>query len=149
MKPVKNKKTSVKKSAAPVAAKPETQPSKLATPVTARLETQPTKPATPVAVRSEAQPAKPTAPVRPVTVIEAKIDVGFGNHLFVRGQGAGLSWERGTPLTCVGPDTWRLAVEASDRLKFKLLLNDRVWATGEDVVVPPGKQVAVKPAFSE
>ena len=99
--------------------------------------------------RQAARTLKAVTPVRPVTVIEAKIDVGFGNNLFVRGQGAGLSWEHGTPLTCVGPDTWRLAVEATDRLKFKLLLNDRVWASGEDVVVPPGKQVEVKPAFSE
>ena len=110
------------------------------------------KAATPDVARQEPQPiqmAKPATPARPVTVIEAKIDVGFGNQLFVRGQGAGLSWERGTPLTCVGPDTWRWAVEATDRLKFKLLLNDRVWASGEDVVVPPGKQVELKPAFSE
>ena len=134
MKPGKNQKTTVKKTVAPVVAK---------------LETPPAKPAAPVAARPETKLAKLAAPVRPVTVIEAKIDVGFGNNLFVRGQGAGLSWERGTPLTCVGPDTWRLAVEATDRLKFKLLLNDRVWASGEDVVVPPGKQVEVKPAFSE
>ena len=111
------------------------------------------KPATRVVARQETksipstQPTQAAAPARPVTVIEAKIDVGFGNQLFVRGQGAGLSWERGTPLTCVGPDTWRWAVEATDRLKFKLLLNDRVWANGEDVVVPPGKQVELKPAF--
>jgi len=105
------------------------------------------KTATPVVARQETPPTQPATPARPVTVIEAKIDVGFGNQLFVRGQGAGLSWEHGTPLTCVGPDTWRWAVEATDRLKFKLLLNDRVWANGEDVVVPPGKQVEVKPAF--
>jgi len=82
-------------------------------------------------------------------VIEAKVDVGFGNQVFARGQGAGLSWDHGTPLTCVSADTWRLAVEAKDRVQFKLLLNDCVWAQGEDVVVTPGKQVEVRPAFSE
>ena len=129
--------------------KPKTSVSKTATRVAASPEAKPVAQATLVVAKQEAQPAKPAGSARPVTVIEAKIDVGFGNNLFVRGQGAGLSWERGTPLTCVGPDTWRWTAEATDRLKFKLLLNDRVWANGEDVVVPPGKQVEVKPAFSE
>ena len=164
MKQIKNTKTTVKKSATPAAARPETPAAKPAAPVVAKQELQPTKPVTPVvatqptapvkpvapiAVRQEAPVVKPSASTHSVTVIEAKINVGFGNNLYVRGQGAGLSWERGTPLTCVGPDTWRWTVEATDRLKFKLLLNDRVWASGEDVVVPPGKQVELKPAFSE
>ena len=165
MKQVKHTKTIVKKSATPavasrgtpatkpvapvVAAKQPTQPAKPATPVVVAPPTPSVKPATPVVARSEAPGAKSVNPTRPVTIIEAKIDVGFGNNLFVRGQGAGLSWERGTPLTCVGADTWRLAVEATDRLQFKLLLNDRVWAKGENVVVTPGKQVEVRPAFSE
>lgn len=80
-------------------------------------------------------------------VIEAKIDVGFGNNLFVRGQGAGLSWERGVQLENVDSKTWRLAVPASDKLQFKLLLNDSVWAKGEDMVAAPGKKVEVVPAF--
>ena len=164
MKQVKNTKTTVKKSATTAVARPETPATKPASSVAAKQEIQPTKPVTPVAATQPSAPVKPVMPVagrpeapivkpsastRSVTVIEAKIDVGFGNNLYVRGQGAGLSWERGTPLTCVGPDTWRWAVEATDRLKFKLLLNDRVWASGEDVVVPPGKQVELKPAFSE
>jgi hypothetical protein len=161
MKQVKNTKTSTKKSATPIVARPESPAPKPAASVVAKQEFQSTKPVTPVpgkqptaaitpvAVRQEPPIVKPSAPTHSVTVIEAKIDVGFGNNLFVRGQGAGLSWERGLPLTCVGPDTWRLTVKATDRLKFKLLLNDRVWASGEDIVVPPGKQVELKPAFSE
>ena len=79
--------------------------------------------------------------------IEAKIDVGFGNRLFLRGQGAGLSWDHGIPLECVDSQTWRLVVPAKDRLQFKLLINDTVWAKGEDVVVTPGKRVQLVPAF--
>lgn len=84
---------------------------------------------------------------RPVTTIEAKIDVGFGNNLFVRGEGAGLSWDKGAPLKCVDPATWQWSGEAGSPLKCKLLLNDSVWMTGEDLVVPPGKRVEVTPAF--
>ena len=80
-------------------------------------------------------------------MIKAKIDVGFGNHLFVRGQGAGLSWERGVPLTCVDGQTWQWSGKADDRLTFKLLLNDSVWAKGEDMVARPGQNVEVVPMF--
>jgi hypothetical protein len=81
------------------------------------------------------------------TTIEAKIDVGFGNQLFVRGQGAGLSWDRGIPLECVDSRTWRLVVPAKEKIQIKLLINDNVWAKGEDVVVTPGKRVELVPAF--
>lgn len=96
----------------------------------------------------EASPVqKPrVAATAPIT-IEAKIDVGFGNRLFLRGQGEGLSWDRGTPLECVDSQTWRLIVPSKDKLQFKLLINDSVWAKGEDVVATPGKRVELVPAF--
>ena len=82
------------------------------------------------------------------TIVEAKIDVGFGNNLFLRGQGAaGLSWDRGIRLNCVDGKTWQWSGRADDKLKFKLLLNDTVWAKGEDLVAAPGQKVEVKPAF--
>ena len=82
-----------------------------------------------------------------VTTIEAKIDVGFGNRLFVRGQGAGLSWNQGTPLTCVDSQTWRWTGPVEEKLTFKFLLNDYIWAKGEDVVVTPGKRAEIVPTF--
>lgn len=88
-----------------------------------------------------------TATKPAVATIEAKIDVGFGNNLFLRGQGAGLSWERGTPLACVDGQTWRWTAPVTDKLTFKLLLNDAVWAQGEDLVITPGKQLEVAPRF--
>jgi hypothetical protein len=83
----------------------------------------------------------------PVTVIEAKVDVGFGNNLFLRGQGAGLSWERGVPLRCVDGKTWQWTGTVPDRLTFKLLLNDAVWSKGENLVAAPGQKVEVVPTF--
>lgn len=104
--------------------------------------------ATPAPVKVAPAPAKTSivTAAAPIT-IEAKIDVGFGNQLFARGQGAGLSWDHGIPLECVDSQTWRLIVPAKDKLQFKLLLNDSVWAQGEDVVAAPGKKVEVTPAF--
>lgn len=81
-------------------------------------------------------------------IIEAKIDVGFGNALYLRGEGTGLSWNRGVPLTCVNGSTWKWSAETSGQLKFKLLLNDAVWAAGEDLVAAPGQKVELNPVFS-
>ena len=81
-------------------------------------------------------------------MIEAKIDVGFGNSLFIRGQGADLSWEKGLPLNCADGSTWAWSTkEARDKVVFKLLLNDQTWARGEDVVLEPGKKIQIVPAF--
>jgi hypothetical protein len=79
--------------------------------------------------------------------IEAKIDVGFGNALYLRGEGEGLNWNQGIPLTCVDGTTWQWSGKASDKVKFKLLLNDQVWAQGEDVVAAPGQKIRISPAF--
>lgn len=83
---------------------------------------------------------------KPVT-IEAKIDVGFGNTLFLRGEGLGLSWTKGVPLTCVDGKTWMWSGEGSEQMKFKLLINDQVWSQGEDVIAAPGQKVQIAPAF--
>src|SRR5262249_42926124 len=87
-----------------------------------------------------------TNDAKPAT-IEAKIDVGFGNSLYLRGEGLGLSWTHGIPLTCVDGTTWKWTGETKEQLKFKLLLNDEVWSQGEDVVAVPGQTVEISPAF--
>ena len=128
---------------------------------TAEEETSKTGPAkvttaTPVTSASETkekqieakEPSTEIPFVKKLTVVEAKVDVGFGNALFIRGKGAGLSWERGQPLNCINGTTWVWASEeANDNAVFKLLLNDQVWSQGGDLVVEPGKVIAVAPAF--
>jgi len=83
-----------------------------------------------------------------MTVVEAKIDVGLGNLLFIRGQGHGLSWFEGVPLNCVDPATWVWSAgQAREKVVFKLLLNDQVWAKGEDVMVEAGRKIEIVPCF--
>jgi hypothetical protein len=140
--PVKQMKTTIKKSEptpiAPAAGK-------VAAPAPVAIKSTPLS-AVPKPVAATPAVCKPAPPLR-ATTIEAKIDVGFGNQLFLRGQGEGLSWERGIPLECVDSQTWRLIVPAKDKLQIKLLINDSVWAKGEDVVITPGKRVELVPAF--
>ncbi len=82
------------------------------------------------------------------TEVAAKIDVGFGNQLYIRGQGDGLTWQKGVPLLCKDASTWVWSTrQARDTLRFKLLLNDQIWAQGEDLVLEAGKRVETSPQF--
>jgi hypothetical protein len=104
---------------------------------------EPNKPTSTEGLRSEA-----LSPTKLMTVVEARIDVGFGNSIFIRGQGAGLSWDKGLPLGCVAGSKWVWSTNrAKGKLVFKLLLNDRVWARGEDVVIEAGRKIEIVPIF--
>ncbi|MGD0413546.1 MAG: hypothetical protein ABSC18_17800 [Verrucomicrobiota bacterium] len=83
-----------------------------------------------------------------LTTIDVKRDVGFGNALFLRGQGGGLTWERGLPLVCVDAQTWRWSGMAKDPITFKLLLNDKIWSAGNDLKIAPGQRMEVAPEFA-
>lgn len=103
----------------------------------------PTKPRS-----TEGQADEALLPAAQTTIIQAKTDVGFGNSLFIRGQGDGLSWDKGLPLSCIDGSAWVWFTKlAKGKVVFKLLLNDQVWAQGEDVVVEAGKKIEVVPVF--
>jgi hypothetical protein len=99
---------------------------------------------------NEASPnsSAPRATSGALTTIEVKIDVGFGNAVFLRGQGSGLTWDHGVPLACVDGGTWRWSQTVAAPITFKVLLNDKVWSAGNDLVVTPGQKVQVSPKFA-
>jgi hypothetical protein len=92
--------------------------------------------------------ATATAVPEAVTTIDVKLDVGFGNAVYLRGQGGGLTWERGVPLICVDGKTWRWSGKVKAPLTFKPLINDKIWAAGSDLTVKPGQKLEVKPSFA-
>ncbi|MBL9200896.1 MAG: hypothetical protein JNL39_10345 [Opitutaceae bacterium] len=130
--------------------------------------TKSTAPAKPVAKPKTAAPAKaavsvkravPAVKLAPVTVkpvaskpvlttIGARIDIGFGNALTIRGEGAGLSWDKGMAMDCVEADLWRITLpESAHGHTFKFLVNDLTWSTGPDYTVPAGGNVTLTPEF--
>lgn len=135
-KPVVESKPAPAKASAPVAKSPV-----VAAPAAKPVKTAPTP------VVETKSITKPIAKASRSATIEAKIDVGFGNTLYLRGEGKGLNWNQGIPLTNVDGSTWQWSGEADEKLKVKLLLNDAVWQKGEDLVVAPGEKVQVAPAF--
>lgn len=97
---------------------------------------------------TEGQAGEALLPTEQTTIIQAKTDVGFGNSLFVRGQGDGLSWDKGRPLSCIDGSAWVWSTrQAKGKVVFKILLNDQVWAKGEDVVVEAGRKIEIVPVF--
>ncbi|MCX6936968.1 MAG: hypothetical protein NTU80_03580 [Verrucomicrobia bacterium] len=99
------------------------------------------------AVKKPAAPKAKPAVVSASTVIVAAIDVGFGNSLTLRGDGAGLSWEKGVSLEYTADNKWSVSLPATGPVTFKFLINDTTWSIGEDYSVPAGASVELTPAF--
>ncbi len=65
--------------------------------------------------------------------------IGIGNRLFIRGEGPGLTWEKGVPLQFVSIGKWRWETpEATAPITFKLYKNDTIECTalGEQAIAP-------------
>jgi hypothetical protein len=107
------------------------------------------KPAAPApAAPAPAPVVRPVASQPVATVIQARIDIGFGNSLHLRGEGAGLSWDEGKRMDCVADDLWQVTLPESARsIVFKFLVNDLTWSTGPDFTVPGGTTVTLTPEF--
>ena len=142
----------------PVTAKKTVAPRKVPTPKkSAPAAGVPPAPApaapAPAPAPAAVAPAKPAPALSAsqgnhATTIVAQRDVGFGNQLYVRGEGPGLSWEKGKLMSCVADDRWELRLEgASKEVVFKFVLNDTTWSAGEDFIVAPGATTVVSPSF--
>ncbi len=134
------------------AAKPTPAPApkaKKAAPAPKAAPAVKTKAAAPVAAPAPAVPAvKPVAPKPVVTTISARIDIGFGNSLYIRGEGAGLSWDQGQLMANVEKDLWQVSLgESAQPVIFKFLVNDLSWNTGPDYTVASGASVTLVPEF--
>lgn len=96
-------------------------------------------------------PAAKKTPAKKVekTSIIARVDVGFGNSLYVRGQGAGLSWDKGVQLDNSSPYEWAFAsTQAKGDVTFKFLINDEIWADGDNLTVAQGGTSISSPVFA-
>ncbi|MBP7142071.1 MAG: hypothetical protein KBA71_09195 [Opitutaceae bacterium] len=143
----------VKKSKAPKVATAKSVGTKPVTKAVApRRKSVPPKPVapSPAAERTSAIAKAPAQERVPEEVtITVQMDVGFGNQLFIRGEGAGLSWTSGVPLECAYDDQWTIRLTpVYGPITFKLVLNDLTWSLGENFVVEPGESLVLTPQFS-
>lgn len=90
---------------------------------------------------------KAPQPKTPGKVI-IKYDVGFNNSLYIRGKGAGLSWDKGVPLKNMGPDEWIWEpTQAFNECEFKVLINDQCYENGENHHLAGGASIQYTPFF--
>jgi hypothetical protein len=75
--------------------------------------------------------------------------IGIGNRLFIRGDGPGLSWDKGVPLQFVSIGKWRWeAADAAAPVRFKLYKNDELECTAlGERTLEAGRQQDVTAAF--
>jgi len=78
----------------------------------------------------------------------ARVNVGMGDFAYVRGTGAGLREDRGTPLKFVEIGRWEWHAQADGPVQARLYRNDRDPAQGEPVEIAPGERVEVSPIFA-
>ena len=149
VKKVAAKKAPAKKVAAPKKAAPAKK-------APAKKAAAPKKaaPAKKVPSKKAAAPKKAPAKKAPAskktaaaTSIIARVDVGFGNALYVRGEGAGLSWNKGTALENTTPYEWALKSTKKGTVTFKFLINDELWAEGENITLEAGSESISSPTF--
>ncbi len=82
------------------------------------------------------------------TTIAARVDVGFGNNLYIRGNGGGLSWDVGTLMKNLSPYEWVWeSKKASKTIEYKLIINDELWANGENQFANPETTSICAPTF--
>lgn len=75
--------------------------------------------------------------------------IGIGNKLFIRGDGPGLSWDKGVPLQFVSIGKWRWETpDATAPVSAKLYKNDQVECSGlGTLTLEPGRQHEVNAGF--
>lgn len=115
-------KACAKKETAPKAcAKKETTPKACATKKACKRATKKT------AINKELTESK-------TTIILAKTDLGWGNNLYIRGEGASLSWDKGVLMQSVSDNEWLWEAKGlKGSLVFKFLINDEIWCEGENI----------------
>lgn len=106
------------------------------------------KAAAPAAPKTAAKKASTAVSSVKTTIVHAKVNIGWGNTLYIRGEGAGLSWDSGIPMDCKGDDAWSWSSkQVQGRIVFKFLLNDEIWSVGDDLSASAGSTTTCYPSF--
>jgi hypothetical protein len=82
-------------------------------------------------------------------IIVAHVNVGWGNTVYIRGEGGCLNWDLGLPMMCTGEDRWVWCCHDEEvPRQFKFLRNDQDWALGDNQVMSGADITVCNPLFS-
>jgi hypothetical protein len=74
--------------------------------------------------------------------------IGIGNKLFIRGDGPGLSWDRGVPMQFVSIGKWGWSThDAAGPIRIKLYKNDDSPALSGELKLEPGRHTETTALF--
>ena len=104
----------------------------------------------PVPAQGSPEPSKgPSADPASLTLI-AHTNIGLGNTPYVRGEGPGLNWTEGVPMSFLEIGKWEWTVEnAGEAANVRVFKNDEISAYGDDVEIGIGELVEIYPDFPE
>ena len=95
-----------------------------------------------------ATPGEPSVSADGATRLLVTAYIGIGNKLYIRGDGPGLSWDKGQPMKFVSIGKWGWATdEATGPVACKLYKNDETAAVSGEVFLEPGQHVEVTALF--
>ena len=97
---------------------------------------------------ASAAPAEASVSSDGATRLLATAYIGIGNKLFIRGDGPGLSWDKGVPMQFVSIGKWGWATDdATAPIACKLYKNDETAALSGEIFLEPGKHVEITAIF--
>ncbi len=69
--------------------------------------------------------------------------------MFIRGEGAGLSWDAGIQMENAGNDVWVWTTNEAGTaaVSFKFLINDESWCAGDNMTAEAGETTTLYPSF--
>ena len=74
--------------------------------------------------------------------------IGIGNKLFIRGDGPGLSWDKGVPMQFVSIGKWGWSSnDVTMPVACKLYKNDETAALSGEIFLEPGKHIELTALF--
>jgi hypothetical protein len=131
---------------------PATAPPDSASPIIAHpktIEFDPPSATKPSAEATEPEDEESALSADGATRLLVTAYIGIGNRLFIRGEGPGLTWERGVPLQFVSIGKWRWeTAEATAPVAFRLYKNDETECTALGRrTLAPGRQQEFQATF--
>jgi hypothetical protein len=83
------------------------------------------------------------------TVVTASVFIGIGNKPFIRGSGAGLSWESGVAMEFeeIGKWTWHAPIDLQETVEIQIYRNDQDPDTHGRFTLKPGQRLDLSPVF--
>ena len=83
------------------------------------------------------------------TAVIVNAFLGIGNIPYVRGEGAGLSPDKGAPMDLleIGKYQWKCGGMIADPIKISVWLNDEIPSNLGELVLNPNETLEIDPSF--